>query len=183
MKFNLTSMFLTVALVAVCVGWGVSQYRHAEQLEVIRIKTEKDLRRAERDALRDVLTIFATGLTTGRSYDSYKMGIATFLVSEFEQLARSSTEADGEFFEKNCVAAGDILCHIGWDCETPDELEASLNEFSKRTNGNPPPVLTKEFSTKVLEAKSKFRKGMGSAAPQEPLTAGFYKLDDLHRQD
>ena len=182
MKFNFVSTLLTIALVAVAVGWVVSEYRHAERLELIRIESERDLRREEIYALRSILVSKTAMLTIGQIYENYTFGIALSLISDFERLAIACKTTDTKFFEEDCFAAGKILYYIGWDCSTPDELRANLNEFALRTNNNPPPFLTNEFAAKVLEVKSKLRQEMGSAAPQSPLTAGFYKQDDQWRQ-
>ena len=182
MKFNFVSTLLTIALVAVAVGWAVSEYRNWERLELIRIEAERDLRREEIHALRSILLSKTTMLTIGQIYENYTFGIALSLISDFERLAIACRKTDAEFFEEDCFAAGKILYYIGWDCSTPDELRASLNEFALRTNNNPPPFLTNEFSTKVLEVKSKLRQEMGSAAPQTTLTAEYYKRDDQRRQ-
>ena len=124
----------------------------------------------------------ASMLTIGQVYENYTFGISLDLISEFNRLAESCKTTDAEFFEEDCFDAGKALFYIGWDCNTPDELRASLNEFALRTGRNPPPLLNKTFAKKVLEIKSKLRQEMGSAAPQEPLTVGYYKQDDEHRQ-
>ena len=183
MKFSLTSMLLAVALVAVALGWNASIQRNAEQLDLVRTQTREHLLRARDEAAREYLFVYAKGLTTGVSYEDYKMGIATFLVSKFDQLARSPKEDDEDIFEDICLAGGEIIYQLGWDCDTPDELQDAVNRFSLRTIRNPPPILTKEFAKKVLEAKTEFAKSTmgGQAVPDEPLIDEFYEMNDLFK--
>ena len=183
MKFSLTSILLTVALVAVALGWNMSIHRNAEQLDLVRTQTREHLLRARDEAAREYLFVFAKDLTTGISYEDYKMGIATFLVSKFDQLARFPKEDGEDIFEDICLAGGEIIYHLGWDCSTPDELQSAVDRFSRRSIRDPPPILTKEFATKVLEAKTEFVMSTmgGQAVPDEPLIDEFYKMNDLFR--
>ena len=92
------------------------------------------------------------------------------LVSEFDRLAKSSQQTDGDFFAENCDAAGKILYYFGWDCETPDQLKARLKNCCEMLRVSPPSLLPNEFLTNALEVKSKLRREAGSDAPQKSIT-------------
>ena len=180
MKFNLTTMLLAVAVVAVALGWNASNHRHAEQVDLLRMKTREHQLRTRDKAVRENLFVYAHNLTSGISYEDYKTGIATYLVSKFDQLARSP-EADEDLFNQTCSAGGEIIYELGWDCNTPEELQSKLDGFSQRTILDPSPILTREFATKVLEAKTEEWLSRGHAMPREPIIDEFYKMNDLFR--
>ena len=114
---------------------------------------------------------FGHDVTTNHDFDSIKGNASLSLVNNFIGLADACEDADGEFFSQNCDAAGAILFYLGWDCETPDQLEASLRNFCEVVKTHYPSILTNEFLTKVLEVKSRLRREAGSNAPQESLSA------------
>ena len=177
MKFSLTSMLLAVALVAVAFGWAMSLPRMGERLSLTRDEVVEKQMRATHEAHLEGLLLFVHELSNSPDYARLKVNCATLLIDEFNQLAQASKTSEGDSFEANCAVAGEIIFRLGWDCKTPDQLVAALNDFSRKTGEKNPPVPPIKFLTKVLENKSASERAYEVLAPKKSLTAELDNLD------
>ena len=160
MKFTLTTMLLVVALLVAVIGWMIDGNAKQQKIEELQLICDPHLVARPHLEKAELFNELAGQLSQSRSFDSFAQVFEAQLVNEFNLLCQNRQQLEslatrvGNPVEN---IAGEMLFHLGWNFENPDELIELLDSSHQRLGGTKPCPNEEEFrdflKRAVLEKK------------------------------
>ena len=148
MKFTLTTMLLVVALLVAVIGWMIDGNAKRQKIEELQLICDPHLVARPHLEKAELFNELAGQLSQSRSFDSFAQVFEAQLVNEFNLLCQNRQQLEslatrvGNPVEN---IAGEMLFHLGWNFENPDELIELLDSSHQRLGGTKPCPNEEEF--------------------------------------
>ena len=163
MKFNLLSMLVAIALLAVVVAWVIDHQQLTQTVEDLQGQISEARIESKEETYTEVLLENARGITTARTLEDLRSAHASYLSNEFYLLSvrAAKTSEDSSKFKAIVEQAGEVLFLTGWITESSEQLHKKLLKYHDET-GAPNPV-SKTFLSQAIEQGKQRLTNVGEA--------------------
>lgn len=151
MKFNLLSLLVTIALVAVVIAWAINHQQLTQTVAELRLKVSETRIESKEETYTEVLLQTARSIASTRTLESLRSAHSYTLSNEFCLLSvrASKSSEDSSKFKTYGEQGGEILFLTGWITETPEQLHKKLLKYHEKTGA--PDFVSKVFLEQAIE--------------------------------
>ena len=167
MKFNLATLLLAVALVAVVIGWIVDRNAHQQEITELQAIHQRQLTARLQLERTQTFNEVARALSLNRTFEMIEHRVEFQLVSDFNLLCRNRHQLEPLATRRGLPVvdiAGETLFYLGWKFNNEQELIELLDSWLQQEGGIAPCPDDKEFRDflkKVIAEKKRLESDWG----------------------